>query len=69
MAQVQKDSREQHVELLALLAAYPDLTDSDSTSVSRIVNFQCSQLMFTGEWDIIKLRAQVSSIGLFTELP
>ncbi|KAJ7277472.1 hypothetical protein C8J57DRAFT_1466013 [Mycena rebaudengoi] len=34
MAQVQKESREQHVELLALLAAYPDLTDSDSTSVN-----------------------------------
>ncbi|KAJ7249358.1 hypothetical protein C8J57DRAFT_1668932, partial [Mycena rebaudengoi] len=38
MAQMRKDSKQQHEELLALLAAYPDLTNSDRSSVTQTLS-------------------------------
>jgi hypothetical protein len=34
MVQMQKDAKQQHDELMALLVAHPDLTSSDRSSVS-----------------------------------
>jgi hypothetical protein len=34
MSQIQKDAKEQHEELVALLAAHQDPTNSDHSSVS-----------------------------------
>jgi hypothetical protein len=35
MVQMQKDAKQEHEELMALLAAHPDMTSSDLSSVSH----------------------------------
>jgi hypothetical protein len=52
MVQIQKDAKEQHEELMALLAAHPDLTSSDRSSVSHKI----AVISLNSEFNILKHR-------------
>jgi hypothetical protein len=43
IAQMEKDAEQQHQDLVALLANYPDSTNSDLTSVKSMFSFKHSR--------------------------